>query len=169
MRRALGLAAVWLALAGALLVLVVPDGDERAWWFRAFAALVGVLALRGLTRWLDAQPRLLPPEPFRRPRPWFTRRRLAVLPTHPTEQVLRLAEFSAGDAHRGLRPLLQEIADERLRALHGITLADPHAEERFAPPTWELIRPDRPSPHDLRSRGLLPDAIDAALADMETL
>lgn len=169
MKRAGGFAAVCLALGGALLVLVVPDGDARVWWFRGFAALLGLVAARALMQWLESQPRALPAEPFRRPRPSFARRRAIALPATPTERVLHLAEFSAGDAHRGLRPLLQEIADERLRAGHGIMLTDPGAESRFTPATWELVRPDRPSPHDLRSSGLSPAAIDAAIADLETL
>jgi hypothetical protein len=68
-----------------------------------------------------------------------------------------------------LRPLLQEIADERLRARHGIALTDAGAADRLAPATWELVRPDRPTPHDLRAEGLTLATIDAALDDLEAL
>lgn len=167
MRRVLGLAAVWLSLAGAVVALVIPDGDARVWWFRGFTVLVGVVAVRSLLRWVDAQPRPPSPEPFRRRRRSWHRR--PHVPTHPTDQVLQLAMFSAGDAHRGLRPRLQEVAEERLRARYGVTLADPAARERLAPATWDLLRPDRPKPHDLRAPGLSPDTIDAVIADLEAL
>ena len=160
--------AVVVTLAGALMILLLPQGSDRAWWFRGYVAAVGVLSVRSLVAWVDAQPRMEAPAPFRRPRRAWRRRR-TVVSARPTGRIVQLASFSAGDAHRGLRPVLQEIADERLRAHHGVSLDDPAASAFVAPATWELLRPDRPPPHDLRAPGLALDAIDALLADLERL
>jgi hypothetical protein len=164
--RAAALAAV-ATLAGAIVVLFFPEGDDRVWWFRGYVVLVGVLATRALVTWVDAQPRPPSPPPFRRRRRW-PRRAVAEV-TRPTARLIHLATFSAGDAHRGLRPALQEVADERLRAHHGIGLDGPAAATRLAPATWELLRPDRPRPHDLRAPGLTLDAIDRIIDDLEQL
>ena len=169
MRRAAPALLLAASLVGALLVLSSQDATRRVWGFRAYVVLVGILAVRALVRWLASVPPVVRPEPFR-PRRWqWRRRRTTVPPRHGTERVLRLASFSAGDAHRGLRPLLQEIADERLRAGHGVSLDDDRAATLLGAETWELVRPDRPTPHDLRARGLEPAAIDAMLADLEAL
>jgi hypothetical protein len=70
--------------------------------------------------------------------------------------------------HRGLRPMLQEVADERLRA-RGRSLDDPRVADLFDPLTWDLVRPDRPTPHDLRAAGLAPAEIERVLTDLERL
>jgi hypothetical protein len=167
MSRYAGVAAVLAGFVGALAALTAPDGDARAWWFRAVVAAIGVLAVRELLRWLDAQAGEDPNSVFRRPR--HRRRASASAVTDPTERVLHLAEHSAGDVHRILRPLLQDIADERLRAHHGIDLVDPRAAQLVTLTTWELVRPDRAVPHDLRSEGLTRDRIDELLTDLEAL
>src|SRR4051812_7830804 len=167
MRSRAAAVAVLTTLAGALVVLLLTKGDDRVWWFRGYVLFVGVLAVRALVVWNDSQPHAVPPPPFRRTRRW--RRRAVVAPTPPTARLVHLATFSAGDAHRGLRPVLQEIAEERLQAHHAIGLTHPTASERFTPTTWELVRPDRPTPHDLRAPGMSLVAIDAVLDDLEHL
>lgn len=167
MRSRAAVLAALATLVGAVVVLFFPEGDDRVWWFRGYAVLVGVLATRVLVTWVDAQPRPQSPPPFRRRRRWS--RRAIAEPNRPTARLVHLATFSAGDAHRGLRPALQEVADERLRAHHGIGLDDPGAERWLTPTTWELVRPDRPRPHDLRAPGLTLDAIDRIIDDLEQL
>ena len=157
------------SVLGALAVLSSTDEGRRVWGFRGYVLLVGVLAIRALVRWLDALPQIVRPEPFRRQRRRWRRHRAPATTRWGSDRVLHLATFSAGDAHRGLRPLLQEIADERLRSRHGISLDDPTASTRLAPATWELVRPDRPIPHDLRASGLDPATIDLLLTDLEAL
>ena len=169
MKRAAPAFVVLAALGGALVVLSSPDETRRVWGFRAYVVVIGVLAIRALVRWVATVPPVVRPEPFRRRRRRWLRRRAPVTTRRGSERIIHLAEFSAGDAHRGLRPLLQEIADERLRAGHGIALDHPAAAARLAPATWELVRPDRPSPHDLRAPGLDPAVIDSILADLEAL
>lgn len=158
-----------LALVGTLILLTSVDDTNRAWWFRGLVAVVGVLVARSYVTWLAALPPVARPEPFRPHRPSWRRRRTPPSSRRGSDRALHLASFSAGDAHRGLRPLLREIADERMRAHHGVTLDDPAAEALLAPATWELVRPDRPTPHDLRAPGIAPAAIDVLLADLEAL
>jgi hypothetical protein len=159
--------AVAITFLGAVVVLVLPEGDGRVWWFRGFVVAVGLLAMRALVTWIDAQPRVPSTPPFRR-RQWW-RRSAGHESGRPAARLLELATFSAGDAHRGLRPTLQEVADERLRAHHGIGLDHPRSSELLSPAAWELLRPDRPRPHDLRAPGLEPAAIDALLDELEQL
>ena len=77
---------------------------------------------------------------------------------------------SAGDLHLRLRPILREVAIDGLRR-HGVELdADPaRAQERLAPATWELVRPDRPAPADAFARGLPAEQLDLVLDDLEAL
>src|SRR5687768_6453921 len=124
MRRAAPALLLAASVLGALLVLSSQDPTRRVWGFRVYVILVGILAVRALVRWLAALPPVVRPEPLRPRRRRWRRRRNVATPWHGSERVLHLATFSAGDAHRGLRPLLQEIADERLRSEHGISLED---------------------------------------------
>lgn len=167
MRRLVAPALVVAAVVGALPPLLLLEGGGRTTGFRLYGVVVGVLALRAVTRWVDAQPAASPPPPFRRPR--LRRRVVQPVPVDPAEQLVRLATFSAGDVHRGLRPVLQVVADERLRARHRCTLTDPGAASLLGTATWELLRPDRPRPVDRRGPGLTPEQIDAVLADLEAL
>jgi len=154
-------------LAGALVVLVTADVPARAWWYRGYVALVSFLALRAVVAWVDNQKKSDVAAAFRRPR--WRRRSTPHVPARPSARLLQLASFSAGEMHRGLRPALQEIAEERLHAHHGLSLADPRAATMVSPATWELLRPDRATPHDLRSAGLDVAAVDALLDDLERL
>ena len=169
MRRLVSALAIAASLGGALLVLSSPDETRRVWGFRAYVVVIGILAVRALVRWVATVPPTVRPAPFRRRSRRWLPRRPPVTTRHGTDRVLHLASFSAGDAHRTLRPLLQEVADERLRARHGLTLDDPAAATLLDPATWELVRPERPPPHDLRAPGLDPMAIDSMLADLEAL
>jgi hypothetical protein len=159
--------AVGAALVVALGVLALTTGDARTWGYRAVVVIVGFVAIRALVAWHAARPP--PPDAFRRRRPWPRRRRSSPVPATATDRAIQLATVGAGDAHRGLRPLLRDVADERLRARHGIGIDDPRAAEHLAPPTWDLLRPDRPPPHDVRAPGVSARAIDDLLTDLEEL
>jgi hypothetical protein len=167
-KRYAGLLLVGGALLATTAAVTLYEGDARTWAFRIVVAAVGLVAVRALARWHQAHPPA--PDPLRRPRrTWLPRRRTLASTRRGSERVLHLATVGAGDAHRGLRPLLQEIADERLRAHHGVSLEEPRAASLLAPATWELLRPDRPAPHDVRAPGLSPAAIDHLLTDLEIL
>jgi hypothetical protein len=65
-----------------------------------------------------------------------------------------VAVGSAVDLHTGVRPVLREIAGERL-ARRGIALdADPDAPKLLGDALWEIVRPDRPVPDRIDRHGL---------------
>ena len=165
MRRLAAPASVVGALLAALPVLLLLEGRVRGGAFRAYALVVGVLALRAVVAWSDARGSTPVPAPFVRPR--LRRHEPVPPPADRSDQLVRLASHSAGDAHRGLRPALQVVADERLQARHGRRLAD--AESLLSADTWELLRPDRPRPVDGRAPGIPPERIDAVLTELEAL
>lgn len=61
------------------------------------------------------------------------------------DRVVVLATSGAFDVHHRLRPLVRELAAERLYAQHGVELADQpeRARELLGPELWDLVRPDR--------------------------
>jgi hypothetical protein len=68
---------------------------------------------------------------------------------------LDLSILSALHLHIRLRPVLREIAAQRLRAQYGVDLdSEPgRARELIGPATWEVVRPERPPPDDRLSAG----------------
>lgn len=76
----------------------------------------------------------------------------------------------AGDVHARLRPLLVEIAAERLLA-RGVSLERTPAAARdvLGEPLWELVRPDRPPPEAPFGPELEPAGLAALLDRLEAL
>jgi hypothetical protein len=62
---------------------------------------------------------------------------------------------SAGGVHFWLRPLLQDVAAERLRR-RGLDVEEATVPE----PLWELVRPDRPPPPDRNAAAPDLDALE---------
>jgi hypothetical protein len=94
---------------------------------------------------------------------WRRRRRLGRWRTPRTasdlaavERLLSLSVSSAEDEHVRLRPLVTDIARQRLADHTGVRLdGDPEAAAAaVGPEVWELARPDRPGPPDRRARGI---------------
>jgi hypothetical protein len=85
------------------------------------------------------------------------------------EQHLALAATTSFDVHYRLRPMVREIARQQLWAKHAVDLeSDPkRAESLLAQKTWELVRPDRPSPADRFARGPGLPGIEAIVAELE--
>ena len=85
---------------------------------------------------------------------------LDVLPQRPAEleRLEREVYLSLGSAfylHHRLRPILREVAANRLLLRHGCDL-DGRPEEAHAllgDPAWEWLRPERPEPRDRWSPG----------------
>jgi hypothetical protein len=69
--------------------------------------------------------------------------------------VLAQAVETAGAEHQRLRPLLRDIAAQRVQSGHGFAMdADPaRARLLLGEPAWELLRPERPWPDDRRGPG----------------
>jgi hypothetical protein len=158
-----------LSLLALPVALVVAPG-ERSLLVRVELLVVGTCALRALVD-LVAQAAPRPPrsqlDPRRTPRP--TR------PGPPTslsalDRRLRLATIHAGDAHHWVRPLIRDIAADRLSLRRGLDL-DPSLPARTAevqailgPVGWELSRPSA-RPEDPFAPGIgLPQLEEAVTA-----
>jgi hypothetical protein len=142
-------AAWWAAALGAvpfvLALVYLPGRRELA--LDLYLLLVGAAAVFTLVRSLaEAAPRA-EPEPAVR-----VRRLTQRLPElERTERAVLLSASNAFDVHYRLRPILREIATQRLATRHGLTLDRDTAASRavVGEETWELVRPDR-QPPDLR-------------------
>jgi hypothetical protein len=71
---------------------------------------------------------------------------------------------TAGDLHLRLRPILREVAEERLDARGSDAEA---AEAALGEPLWELVRPDRPPPRESFATGVSPQEVSALLDRLE--
>ena len=179
MTRLVAPIAVVTALVGSLVPLLLLEGPARAWGFRVYVLAVGALAARAVVRRVDAAAERtageLTARPFRRPRRaaalardlWSSVTRRRASPYDGGTLLVNSATLTAGSAHHRLRPVLRTIADERLRARHGITLDDPRAAAVFTATSWEILRPDRRAPDDRLGPGLTFDTISAVLDDLE--
>jgi hypothetical protein len=164
--------AVALAFLGALVPLLLLDGDRRTSGFRVYGLALGLLLLRAVITFTTEAEEAPPDSPFRRPRRLPDRlRRLgrtrpadATTTTTATDRLVTGAVDSAGAFHFRLRPVLRAAADERLRAHHGVGIDDPAAAELLGPTAAALLTADRPPPTDRRTPG--PDA--ATLATLLT-
>ena len=127
-----------------LALVFLPGRRELA--FDLFLLLIAAGAILALVRALSA---VAPRAPVRRYglRPARSTQRLAELDR--TERAVLLSASTAFDLHYRLRPILREIAAQRLATRRGLAL-DADVEEARAvvgESTWELVRPDREPPH----------------------
>ncbi len=168
MRRLRGLLAVLAAATLALLlVLTLVQGHHREAG-AAYTLLVGSLASATLARVVREA---APP----RARSLFERTPPAPRPVSlPELEQLRLrvasAQTSAHEFHHRLRPRLYEVVELRL-ARHGID-AGRHPEiarARVGDDAWELLRPDRPAPSDIRERGVSLAELRSLIEAVESL
>jgi hypothetical protein len=175
-----------LGAAGLILApLLLLDGDRRTFGFRAAVAVLAVVALRAITTFTaeaEEPPRespfartgsaARPPgSPTRSVRGLLrTRARRRTPPRSAADALVIGAVERSGQFHHRLRPLLRQIADERLRAHHGIGIDEDTAAGRHLGPTaWALLRPDREPPEDRWSPGPDPATIAATLDALEAL
>jgi hypothetical protein len=65
-----------------------------------------------------------------------------------TERMLSMATTTAFDLHFRLRPVLREVAEQRLADRRGLRLdsGDPRVTEACGEELWEVVRPDRVAP-----------------------
>jgi hypothetical protein len=87
------------------------------------------------------------------------------------EREVSMATTSAYDLHVRLRPTLRSVAAGLLATRRGIRLDSAPARARAAlgDETWELVRGDRPPPHDGRAAGLDLAALDRVVSSLERL
>jgi hypothetical protein len=86
----------------------------------------------------------------------------------PLQQIVSIAQDNAYDVHVRLRPVLRQIAADRL-ADHRIALDHQPEQARAAlgDDLWDLVRADRPSPADPRGPGLALSQLQAYVTALE--
>lgn len=87
------------------------------------------------------------------------------------ERQLTAAEISSVDLHYHLRPLLRDLAAQRLVSRRNILLdAQPaQAQAILGVAAWALVRPDRPPPADRHARGLDRATLATIVAALEEI
>ena len=87
------------------------------------------------------------------------------------EAALAVSPASAMQTHHRLRPVLREIAADRLRVRRRIDLdGDPvRARAALGDEAWGLVRPDRSTPTDRVSPGISLDGIARAVERLESI
>jgi hypothetical protein len=88
-----------------------------------------------------------------------------------TERMLSMAATTAFDLHFRLRPVLREVAEQRLADRRGLRLdsGDPSVEETCGEELWEIVRPDREAPDHRFLPGLAPVALHRVVAQLESI
>jgi hypothetical protein len=139
---------VVLAMSGAVVAVAVSFPGERT---RALAAYLLALGVLGVAASLRAVRRPSGRSPFEAALPVRPDRpgRLRSLERMEHDCIQGLA--NPVDLHRRLRPILREVAAQRVAAGHGIELDQrPDAARAIlGEETWELVRPDRPHPDEV--------------------
>jgi hypothetical protein len=148
-----------LLTAAALTLVLIPllflDGPRRSNGFRAAAIVLGILALRTVSTFMASEDAPSPDSPFLPHRRLWRRRRRSMAPARTAIDALVLgATERSGQFHHRLRPVLRDVAGERLQARHGLTIDDDRAADVLGPIAWDHLRRDRPAPDDRRSAGL---------------
>jgi hypothetical protein len=128
-----------------LLGLVLAFPNSRGALIGFYEVVLGAIGLGVLV----ASFRPLRPEPWHRSpferRPEKPERPSAVGELERIDRLVVLGCANAFDLHFRLRPLLRDLARERLHARHGIELdRDPEqARPLLGAELWEIVRPDR--------------------------
>jgi hypothetical protein len=88
-----------------------------------------------------------------------------------TERILSMAATTAFDLHYRLRPVLREVAEQRLADRRGLRLdsGDPRVVEACGDELWEVVRPDRAAPERRYQAGLRPDALVRVVERLEQI
>ena len=83
---------------------------------------------------------------------------------------IRFSSVSSFDYHYRLRPLLQEVAKQRLtRHIIDLNVRPAAAEQLLGATAWSLLRPDRPPPKERQRRGIPLETIEATITVLEKL
>lgn len=158
---AAGIGVVPLVLA----LIFLPGRRELA--LDLFLLLVAAGAVIALVRALSG---VAPRAPRRRVgRPRRVSQRLAELDR--TERAVLLSASTAFDLHYRLRPILREVAAQRLATRRGLSL-DVETEASRAvvgETTWELVRPDREPPELRFAPGIAAPQLREVVAVLERI
>jgi hypothetical protein len=134
-----------LVATGPLLVLVIAFPGKRTTFFSVYALVLGVMAVGAL---IGAFRSLRPAAWERSPLdqvPEKSERPLTIDELARIDRLVVLGCASSFDLHYRLRPLLRELAAERLHVRHGIVLGrEPErARQLLGEEFWEVVRPGR--------------------------
>jgi hypothetical protein len=169
-RRLLGGAVLGIGLAGIVLAVVHAAAPGRGALeldvfvlvAGAFAVLTAVLATRQAFPQAEgsALAEALEREPKEPVRPSDLVR---------TERLLMLS--STFDLHYRLRPILREVAEQRLADRRGLRLdtGSPQVRQVLGEELWELLRPDRSAPERRFEAGLPHDALARVIERLESI
>ena len=88
-----------------------------------------------------------------------------------TERMLSMAATTAFDLHYRLRPVLREVAEQRLADRRGLRLdsGDPRVRQACGDELWEVVRPDREAPELRYQQGLRPGALERLVERLEAI
>ena len=88
-----------------------------------------------------------------------------------TERILSMAATTAFDLHFRLRPVLREVAEQRLADRRGLRLdsGDPRVQDACGEELWEVVRPDREAPDRRFLPGLPREALQRVVARLEAI
>ncbi len=88
-----------------------------------------------------------------------------------TERMLSMAATTAFDLHFRLRPVLREVAEQRLADRRGLRLdsADARVQEACGEELWEVVRPDREAPDHRFLPGLPNEALHRVVRRLESI
>ena len=88
-----------------------------------------------------------------------------------TERLLTLASTTAFDLHYRLRPILREVAEQRLADRRGLRLdaGGAQVEQALGEELWALVRPDRVAPDRRFEPGAAPDTLERAVERLESI
>jgi uncharacterized membrane protein len=162
-RHALDLGVMFVLASGATLYVSLAVPGDRSIAIHVYVLFLGALLMLGVVAAVGAA---LPPA-----RRSELSRALAERPEPPApvsqlakvEREVTLAVGNAYDLHARLLPHLREIAQARLE----------RTGRRPGPDTlgrwWELLRPDRPEPHDRFAPGISQSDLRALVADLERM
>jgi hypothetical protein len=159
----------WAAGVGAvpfvLALVFLPGRRELA--LDLFLLLIAAGAVVALVRALSGIAPRAPARTIRRPR--RVPQRLAELDR--TERAVLLSASNAFDLHYRLRPILREVAAQRLATRRGLSLdAETEASRAVVgESTWELVRPDREPPELRFAPGIAAPQLREVVAVLERI
>jgi hypothetical protein len=158
-----------LATVALVVALVMRPGDTG----RAVEAYVLLLGCLGVALLAQATTRSFPaPAPSRLAAALARQQRkeTSVPELERIERELEMAIESAYDSYYRLRPILRDIAADRLaRSAVRLDEAGGRAEELLGPDAWSIVRPDLQPPSNHHAPGLRLPAIERALDALEGL
>jgi len=88
-----------------------------------------------------------------------------------TERMLTMAATTAFDLHFRLRPVLREVAEQRLADRRGLRLdsGDARVQAACGEELWEVVRPEREAPDHRSLPGLPAEALHRVVERLESI